>query len=146
MKYRKLRIAWSVWWGIGCITFVALWVLSYVWQAKGWVTTKHTSVVLDSLRGEFAVQLCSTESEVQVPPIAMKLKPIPEWENYHGDDRIIDFASFGLVLNQPDDFDPRGTYSLVAFPHWFLTAFFATLAAVPWLRLRFSLRTLLIAT
>jgi hypothetical protein len=31
MKYRKLRIAWSVAWGIVAALFVVLWVLSY-WQ------------------------------------------------------------------------------------------------------------------
>jgi hypothetical protein len=29
MKYRKLRIAWSVFWGIVAVLLVALWVRSY---------------------------------------------------------------------------------------------------------------------
>jgi hypothetical protein len=29
MKYRKLRIAWSVCWGVACLLLIALWVRSY---------------------------------------------------------------------------------------------------------------------
>jgi hypothetical protein len=32
MKYRKLRIAWSVGWGVLCLLLVALWVRSYWWR------------------------------------------------------------------------------------------------------------------
>jgi hypothetical protein len=35
---------------------------------------------------------------------------------------------------------------LVYLPFWFLVLFAATMAGIPWLRWRFSLRTLLIAT
>ena len=31
MKHRKLRIAWSVAWGILALTLIALWVRSYWW-------------------------------------------------------------------------------------------------------------------
>ena len=29
MRFRKLRIAWSVWWGIVAVSLVALWIRSY---------------------------------------------------------------------------------------------------------------------
>src|SRR5690349_13539570 len=29
MKFRKLRIAWSVFWGLACVLLVVLWVRSY---------------------------------------------------------------------------------------------------------------------
>ena len=29
MRYRKLRIAWSVFWGLACVVLVVLWVRSY---------------------------------------------------------------------------------------------------------------------
>ena len=31
MRFRKLRIAWSVVWGIACVLLIVLWVRSY-WQ------------------------------------------------------------------------------------------------------------------
>jgi hypothetical protein len=34
----------------------------------------------------------------------------------------------------------------IALPYWLIVVVFAPIAAVPWLRLRFSLRTMLIAT
>ena len=34
MKFRKLRVAWSVVWGIAAVLFVALWVRSY-WRVDG---------------------------------------------------------------------------------------------------------------
>jgi hypothetical protein len=32
MKYRKLRIVWSVAWGIVAVVFVVLWVRSHWWE------------------------------------------------------------------------------------------------------------------
>src|SRR4051794_6882666 len=29
MKFRKLRIAWSVFWGLACVLLIVLWVRSY---------------------------------------------------------------------------------------------------------------------
>ena len=29
MRFRKLRIAWSVVWGIACVLLIVLWVRSY---------------------------------------------------------------------------------------------------------------------
>src|ERR1044072_1880010 len=29
MTFRKLRIAWSVWWGLACVLLIVLWVRSY---------------------------------------------------------------------------------------------------------------------
>src|ERR1700759_2273009 len=38
MKYRKLRIAWSVAWGVAAVLFVALWVRSFWRWDEWWVT------------------------------------------------------------------------------------------------------------
>ena len=32
MRYRKLRIAWSVAWGLLAVILIALWVRSYWWM------------------------------------------------------------------------------------------------------------------
>src|SRR6185295_19427494 len=31
MRFRKLRIAWSVFWGAACVLLIVLWVRSYWW-------------------------------------------------------------------------------------------------------------------
>jgi len=53
MKYRKLRIAWSVAWGVVCLLLVALWVRSYSrWDIA--VVTVHVDhgISFKSLRGQ----------------------------------------------------------------------------------------------
>ena len=34
MRFRKLRIAWSVTWGIACVLLIVLWVRSYWWGKR----------------------------------------------------------------------------------------------------------------
>jgi hypothetical protein len=43
MKHRKLRIAWSIGWGVLCLMLIALWVQSYSWASGA-------SYVTDSFR------------------------------------------------------------------------------------------------
>jgi hypothetical protein len=63
---------------------------------------------------------------------------VPEWR--------IDTLPVTLQKPRPGFGIQRGTFVVVVFvPHWSLTVAFATLAALPWIPCRFSLRTLLIA-
>src|SRR6476659_6230618 len=56
MKYRKLRIAWSVVWGILCLLMITLWVRSY-WQIEHILWNSPTSCVATSIYpGEVAVE------------------------------------------------------------------------------------------
>jgi hypothetical protein len=32
MRFRKLRIAWSVFWGLACVLVILLWVRSHSWR------------------------------------------------------------------------------------------------------------------
>src|SRR5688572_22570181 len=34
LRYRKLRIAWSIGWGVLCLMLIALWVRSYYWRER----------------------------------------------------------------------------------------------------------------
>src|SRR4051795_652243 len=34
MRFRKLRIAWSVFWGVACVLLIVLWVRSYSWNEE----------------------------------------------------------------------------------------------------------------
>ena len=44
MRFRKLRIAWSVVWGIACVLLIVLWVRSYWWGEQLSYTTAQTNL------------------------------------------------------------------------------------------------------
>ena len=58
MRFRKLRIAWSVGWGVACLLLIALWVRSYWWVEGVSVTNgpRH-SVVIGSCPNVIAIQI-----------------------------------------------------------------------------------------
>jgi len=129
MKYRKLRIAWSVVWGIACVLLIALWVRSY-WR-------------FDSLTGaaiywnDFLIQSVEGLLFVSVDPsgkydhLELTSDVLTEPAN---PEHIFQFGS------NPN----QGRY--VGLPHWLAALLVATAATLPWFRWRFSLRTLLIVT
>ena len=128
MRYRKLRIAWSVGCGIVAVLLIVLWVRSYFWM-DAVRTTNHsatsflgrlmidTQYVLESLSNEFPPGLNNQIGGSSLPVNAIDITPL----------------------------DRSG----VTIPFWAPILVFATFASVPWLgklRWRFRLRTLLIAT
>ena len=128
MRFRKLRIAWSVLWGLAAVLLIVLWVRSYrVADAVQWATstgiftaTSATGVIGVSKTNHVGVQKRTWNS----------------LEIMHGTLRAWSVSS-----------DSNGTY--LRFPHRWPLLIFAIFAAVPWinqLTRRFSLRTLLIAT
>src|SRR5437763_4883145 len=44
MKFRKLKIAWSVFWGLGCVLLVVVWVRSYTWIDEVWIARRYRLV------------------------------------------------------------------------------------------------------
>jgi hypothetical protein len=52
MKYRKLRIAWSVGCGILCLLLIMLWVRSYLWHHTFSFNYRTTAVDILSMDGE----------------------------------------------------------------------------------------------
>jgi hypothetical protein len=71
MKYRKLRIAWSVAWGVVAVLLVVLWVRSY-WVCDNPVRSGKPSYGIVSLRGVLAI-IGSDDLEVISPLIATTL-------------------------------------------------------------------------
>jgi hypothetical protein len=125
---RGLRIAWSMWWGIVCVLLVVLWVHSYV--------------SLDSIsfyRGREAIQFASRNGRVFVFPFTLSTPHVIGCDvNSGSTDAETDLLISELRINRHD-------YQWVA-PYWLLTAISGITAVLPWIRRRFSLRTLLIAT
>ena len=138
MRFRKLRIAWSVICGIACVLLIVLWVRSYWWADLLAYRRGQTYVAVATGRGIACFRWNSWQPWVTVGnklgcellggpsgTIDSRLKPL-EWRR---------------------DTDPTTVFGLlISVPCWCCVAFFATLSAVAWIRWRFRLRTLLIAT
>jgi len=138
MKYRKLRIAWSVAWGVACLLLVALWVRSHTnCDIVFNVTGSGQVSTFGSNRGTVYL------SNMFIPAEALAIRPVPfsgGWKH---------------ASNEPYDYnDGKGMYDLVLtssrtslrVPNYVLVAVTVAIAAAPWLRWspRFSLRTMLI--
>jgi hypothetical protein len=126
MKYRKLRIAWSAIWCILCLLLIALWVRSY------WV---H-----DVLRGKCPVAAgfhCDLTCGVISFDVFTSNQTI-EWTWNTGPPMTSHYKWW---------FRKYDTWYHVAVPHGFLVLIAGSIAltTAPWTKLRFSLRTLLIA-
>jgi hypothetical protein len=132
MRFRKLRMAWSVACGIVFVMFIALWVRSY-WIAHGLVYTRSTTIVLI-----YASAGTTGGSYISLPRGSrIGNKPGFEWH-------------YNAVRPDPDlkpfMWDRRPQSLSVRVPAWCCASFFVLLAALPWIRFRFTTRTLLIAT
>ena len=142
MKYRKLRIAWSVAWGVACLLLVALWVRSYWWHdvvACGF--TSKDGIRIDSTNGVLTLAHISVNG---FPGTFVEWKVTSIWSPSQGLFPI-GFTEESYAGFSFEEFTDGVSLSV---PYWFLVPLFAafgTLAYTSKLR-RFSLRTLLIAT
>jgi hypothetical protein len=135
MRFRELRIAWSVVCGIACVLLIVLWARSFgrdgihyfhgtfcrTQSSNGWFAfTYH--------RPEYYLDATNT-LQSRTGFMAQKM---PEWLSSRG---LNLYWSYGLFR--------------IELPYKFLLPFAALVSVVPWmpwLRFRFSLRTVLIAT
>jgi hypothetical protein len=118
MKFRKLRIAWSVAWGVVAVLLCVLWVRSY-WVSDSLLLPKGNRITV--MRGWIYVnERFNISKNASVPS--------PQYNAT---------SSSGIPI--PDGVGPH-------IPLWCFAAVTSTLTVLPWFRFRFSLRTLLIAT
>ncbi len=134
MRFRKIRIAWSVICGIACVLLIVLWVRS-IWRSdsmistpgpsapgfrttifNGYIELDHTTYFAGPARTEWRLAAPSDHAPILWPHTTRG----------------------GFVF---------GSQFLVA-PLWLPLIVTGTIAAAPWIRWsnRFTLRTLLIAT
>ena len=142
MKYRILRIAWSVFWALACVLFLVLWVRSYwyvdILNNKVWgngvigVAIYPSTMSCSLVRGPCELGNYSDTIDgykAIVTPPGQSPSPTFHWITGFGSD---------------------GTNCLLTFrfPLWFPVLLFGTLTTAPfmWLSRQFSLRTLLITT
>jgi hypothetical protein len=130
MRYRKPRIAWSVAWGVAAVLLCVLWVRSYSWRQT------FNRLTPNELYQEIASDSGRLSLQSQYQPFA-DVGPI-DWEYEAYPPTFHEAPGFWFVWHDNE-------WSAV-IPHWFAMLFTLVLGVLPWLRWRFSLRSLLVAT
>jgi hypothetical protein len=136
MRFHKLRIAWSVAWGLAAVLLIVLWVRSY-WWFDG-IAYDGTSKIYVCMTMHGHVMLFCNLDDAKGSGWDFQSKPV--------EDAIPDLSAVPSILGVKYDQSANTPYVLI--PSWELVLIFAGCGTVPWLRWtrRFSLRTLLIAT
>jgi hypothetical protein len=130
MKYRKLRIAWSVGWGVACLLLITLWIISRSRYSgiEGHIG-KQTFSVVSSL-GQINIYLFTAAAVPTLPwrftdsTVSLEEVVMPE---HRGFDIYRNIAAVGVFVS-----------------YWVLVLLAGMIAAAAWVPRRFSLRTLLI--
>jgi hypothetical protein len=156
MKHRKLRIAWSVAWGIAAVLLCALWVRSYWWADNLLlpITDRHAVAIGSMLGGVSFSPWLPTAYRIPSSRMFRSEKygePPPEFINGHLPPetlaRIAEFAgSWAHAKNHPPPIRFGSLNHFFLSPYFVLVGGATILAALSWVRWRFSLGTLLIAT
>jgi hypothetical protein len=145
MKFRNLRIAWSVGWGLLAVLLCMLWVRSHsIYDAIGWHSKTSMYYSLSSQYGHITFvkgySPIITTAGVNYSIGHKALEPFvgspsePELSSLLG---LRWYCSHGVRAFRE---------FILALPHWLVLLFTIVVAAAPWLRWRFRLRTLFIAT
>ena len=148
MRYRKLRIAWSVGCSLACLLLIVLWVRSYQREDILFTNVGRLTwiVQIDSCDGRLNL-LSHQEDAPSSIWLHWQCESPDLHRRYEKALREVQVAS-GSTPHPTFDFArltrPFGMSARV--PHWSGVLLLFGLAAAPWLRWRFSLRTLLIAT
>jgi hypothetical protein len=138
MRFRKLRIAWSVFWGLVAVLLIVLSVRSF-WCGYDLIASDaKNGFVLFAERGVIGVTSPGLPrwSRTELIPETF----IPGKRAHY---KAPGFTGFYVGS------DPTGpTYLLIQIPLWFVVLFVTAVSALPSIRWskRFTLRTLLIAT
>jgi hypothetical protein len=144
MRYRKLRIAWSVGCGIACLLLVVLWVSTYWWQSSIRIRMPGYRIV----GGISWFGWSSFDYYWENPSTLDDLRSFPMSEmlfHYISDPQP---NTAGRGWRWARYIDNQRAVTQLQVPCWFTTLVAAACAVTPWLpwQNRFSLRTLLIAT
>jgi hypothetical protein len=134
MKYRKLRIAWSVMWGIAAALLIALWVRSH-WTAD----RLCYPAPLKDFQGSSMLGVITLDFTQKTPtPFPVLWQPqvmSPDFVRVNSDFMCTWFLTLGSY----------GNYQ-ATFPHWFAAALCPIVSSACWIRWRFTTRNMLIAT
>ena len=114
MKFKKLRIAWSVVCGIACMLLIVLWVWSY-WYVQNAVAAPSTDnyLVIEVAKGEILILGWAPRNDNNQPLWTSYEYPIELWDTPA---QLVD-ASWHLFM-----------------PCWFPTVLCGVFIAAPWFR------------
>jgi len=135
MRFRKLRIAWSVVWGVIAVLLCMLWVRSYqVADVVQFDSGHGWGLVVNCYRGEVEFATADipspTGQHFYYQIVRSSKVKWPGWPT----------VKFGFGFLNAN----RGELDFL-FPHWFLITLAIAAGVLPWVLFRrFSLRTLLI--
>ncbi len=134
MRFRKLRIAWSVGWGLLAVLVCAAWVQSYL---------KYTSVEV-LVTPAFRYNLHSLHGTLALDRWYRTFSPGEFMPIYQESDMLRLATNAGLIIQR----SPAGGIDAARVSYWLLNLTVIVIATIPWLPWsnRFSLRTLLFAT
>jgi hypothetical protein len=136
---RLLRIGWSAGCVISCVLLIALWVRSYGTEDRAQGCISPVGIRLYSSRGWLVLFKNST-------PGAGPCADSQPWHIALSSDHWLKPSDSRLGFSSPARFFNGSLAANISLPHWLLIAFSGSIASFPWLRWRFSLRTLLIVT
>jgi hypothetical protein len=148
MRFRKLRIAWSVFLGLACVLVIVLWVRSQsLYDAISWRSGKGAYYSVMSQYGHLTIVNGYNPNDYYA---GTRFEIGHKALNPFVDSPAQPTLSGILGLRWYSSHGVRALRELIfAVPHWFASILLAASCAAPWLRWlpsRFSLRTLLIAT
>jgi hypothetical protein len=136
MRYRKLRIAWSVFWGLAAVFLIVLCVRSYFIRDTAWLPTSKISVEMNSLCGRVVLVF-----PVDAYMLGNQFKTFHAKINRGDTSRFQNSILRIVVIRQLN-------LTEIGIPFWCLILACVALVAAPWLQYqrKFSLRTLVIFT
>jgi hypothetical protein len=135
MRFRKLRIAWSVFWGVTGVLLIALWVRSYCRTDYVYACMPPAACWFDGSIGILRLRGAIDSDR----PFGCSHYSTEAYKFVDINREITDVHFPRIVEGSIERF-----YILV--PYWFALLSVAGLSMLPWIRWRFSLRTLLVAT
>jgi hypothetical protein len=149
MRFRKLRIAWTVVCGLAGAATIALWIHSYWARDFCYVTIGKRFVLLQSVGGEVGF----SSAPWMVDPIAWSVRSddaqplLSLWESTWSGSNRPNGIDLGWKFRWRKTEAVAGTAYIATLPHWFPLLLLAALAVLPWtgLKWRFGLRAMLVA-
>jgi hypothetical protein len=140
MRYRKLRIAWSVVWGVACVLLIVLWVRSYHIEEAidGPIWNNYSGGIWSTLGTmQFVVRnYGSVWTKVSIPP---------RQDDDPSGSQVFQ-SHLGVSIRRLSS-NGGDCCTIVKLRYWLLVVLSNCVAICVWLPFkRFSLRTLVIAT
>ena len=135
MRFRKLRITWSVGCGLLCLLLIMLWARSYRTWDRCFRTGENHGWQLNSMLGHVVLVVAKPPKEF----IPFFIESLPTEDRFKGD---FDKYVLGFYFGRTPSVE-------LGVPFWFIVSIGLAITAAPWLSHlsgRFSVRTLLIAT